>query len=408
MAEPDMDKEKPLTAPPTPAAPPLVETSEEDPWYKVVPGWGWRRCGDDIVYFSNHYSKVKRSNINAPGPPKDCSMEEDPEVESEIAGVAGPHAWTGAAAGATALVYARVLSNQSEEEGKSEDGAMEGGEGRQSGPTFEVFRPEATAAAMGLGSAGRQGGAAAGSGSNGGGSSSSGPCLRENVVNSGAWGDATGGLYTETWSLVFPPGTHAAYFAYCYPYTYSDLRWDMRRWVARASRSGRGQEVQLSEPWKAAWAEEGPPQEVPGPGAEAEEETKEEGSGLRQQLPQGQEAMRAKVGVVLSSMEEALARAKAATSCVQAVADAEGGGAEEGTSRGRESAGGLAGMEGNDTEAGGRHDVDAEPSHKPPSLRLPPATPRVGLPSPEKPLLESLSPSHSRAPAAVAQQRNIR
>jgi len=42
--------------------------------------------------------------------------------------------------------------------------------------------------------------------------------------------------YSQTWSISFPSGVHTAFFAYCFPYTYSDLRRDMVRWENRAVR----------------------------------------------------------------------------------------------------------------------------------------------------------------------------
>jgi hypothetical protein len=41
-------------------------------------------------------------------------------------------------------------------------------------------------------------------------------------------------LYSEGWSLVFPAGTSTAFFAYCQPYTMTDMLLDLTRWEGRA------------------------------------------------------------------------------------------------------------------------------------------------------------------------------
>lgn len=42
--------------------------------------------------------------------------------------------------------------------------------------------------------------------------------------------------YTQSFSVTFPAGCHTAFFAYCFPYTYTDLRRDVVRWEGRAER----------------------------------------------------------------------------------------------------------------------------------------------------------------------------
>jgi Zinc carboxypeptidase/Cytosolic carboxypeptidase N-terminal domain len=43
-------------------------------------------------------------------------------------------------------------------------------------------------------------------------------------------------LFSEVFRVAFPPGTTAAWFAYCYPYGLSDLACDIERWQQRADR----------------------------------------------------------------------------------------------------------------------------------------------------------------------------
>jgi hypothetical protein len=42
-------------------------------------------------------------------------------------------------------------------------------------------------------------------------------------------------LRSESWKVVFPPGTQAAWFCYCFPYSYADLGADMLRWQNRSA-----------------------------------------------------------------------------------------------------------------------------------------------------------------------------
>ena len=43
--------------------------------------------------------------------------------------------------------------------------------------------------------------------------------------------------YSQSWSVTFPANCHTAFFAYCFPYSYTDLRKDMSRWEDRATRA---------------------------------------------------------------------------------------------------------------------------------------------------------------------------
>jgi hypothetical protein len=43
--------------------------------------------------------------------------------------------------------------------------------------------------------------------------------------------------YSQSWSVTFPANCHTAFFAYCFPYSYTDLRKDMSRWEDRAARA---------------------------------------------------------------------------------------------------------------------------------------------------------------------------
>jgi hypothetical protein len=71
--------------------------------------------------------------------------------------------------------------------------------------------------------------------------------------------------YSETWTVTFPPGTHTAFFAYCFPYTFTDLRRDIVRWEKRAIRCARSADanVPIRE-----WDAEAATEDVDGLGAE--------------------------------------------------------------------------------------------------------------------------------------------
>ena len=89
-----------------------------------------------------------------------------------------------------------------------------------------------------------QGAQGAESSSSGGSSSSSGGS------SSGGGAVALDGLfsqYTHSWRISFPRACNTAWFAYCLPYTYSDLQWDVQRWEARAQRVCRGMRVCIGE-----------------------------------------------------------------------------------------------------------------------------------------------------------------
>ncbi len=135
-------------------------------WLPPVPGSGWRRAAGGIVYYQNHYSKVKQMPLLSRA-----------EVQSSDEGGAQDDLEGG-------------------EDEEDEDGDSDGAEG-----------PTTTAD-----------GAA--------------PVSR---------------LYSETFRVVFPPGTKAAFFAYCFPYTYTDLGLDMQRWQWRAQRVSQGHEVGITD-----------------------------------------------------------------------------------------------------------------------------------------------------------------
>ena len=54
-------------------------------------------------------------------------------------------------------------------------------------------------------------------------------------------------LYTESWRVQFPKDCTTAYFAYCYPYTYTDLSFDTLRWQHRSLRIASGLHVPVEE-----------------------------------------------------------------------------------------------------------------------------------------------------------------
>lgn len=57
-----------------------------------------------------------------------------------------------------------------------------------------------------------------------------------------------GSRFSHAWTIAFPVGTTAAWFAYAPPYTYSDLRRDIFRWESRAAALGRGEQVPIASP----------------------------------------------------------------------------------------------------------------------------------------------------------------
>jgi len=135
-------------------------------WLPPIPGCGWRRAGGGIVYYQNHYSKVKQMPLLSRA-----------EVQSAVEG--------GGAEGA-----------EEQQDDEDEEGDSDGAEG-----------PSTSAD-----------GAA--------------PVSR---------------LYSETFRVVFPPGTKAAFFAYCFPYTYTDLGLDVQRWQWRAQRVSQGAYVGITD-----------------------------------------------------------------------------------------------------------------------------------------------------------------
>ena len=57
-----------------------------------------------------------------------------------------------------------------------------------------------------------------------------------------------GPRFSHAWTITFPAGTTAAWFAYAPPYTYTDLRRDISRWEMRAEALGRGEQVIIASP----------------------------------------------------------------------------------------------------------------------------------------------------------------
>ncbi len=136
----------------------------------VIPGSGWRRAGDTVLYHRNTYRRTK------------CKFQ--------------PPVWLGSSSGS---------------DGSGGNSSCGGGGGGGGG--------------VGLGDGG----------------------FAASFSHYSSGKEEQQALYTHSWSISFPPSCHTAWFAYCLPYSYSDLLWDVRRWEARALRVSRGEVVSIGE-----------------------------------------------------------------------------------------------------------------------------------------------------------------
>jgi hypothetical protein len=147
-------------------------------WPPLVPGDGWRRCGEHVCYAPNKYTKVCGNGDLASVPAKgvsvgQCDTDPDTDVDDVSPAV-----------------------------------AMDGGVVSETSATSTVVAANATTA------------------------ESAANLLRQGSVyeHRGASIEYQS-LYSESWSVVFPEGTTVAFFAYCQPYTMTDLLFDVKRYV---------------------------------------------------------------------------------------------------------------------------------------------------------------------------------
>jgi hypothetical protein len=238
---------------PEASAPSKTPVEPETLWPGPQPGSGWRRMGRDIVYCDGTHFKQKRKVGQAPradlrairqaaveacggdsvaadrlvsaelvrlsrqggGGDAGCGAADhgpalaDPLKQAE--GLSTPDAASGAGMAAFAAVAVKPAPGQEEEADEEADDDDSG----------DDAQAPAAATPAGAREGSRRGKAAPGGDSE----------------------EASRRLHAETWSVVFPPGTSAAWFAYCFPYTFSDLGTDVLRWQSRSAACESGASV---------------------------------------------------------------------------------------------------------------------------------------------------------------------
>jgi hypothetical protein len=207
----------PQPAPPPPSVPACPPGVPSVFWPPLVPGDGWRRCGEDVCYIPNKFIKLPCGSALSPPPPL------PPQLPPQLPSVVSPVALdAGSAAGVAGSMTPSL-------------GAPVGG-----GPGTAATAGMSVAAGAGAGAgaggaAGGGGGSGSGSGSGSGNDGEPPSLLRQGSVFVPQSVPASQQhLYSEGWSMVFPPGTTTAFFAYCQPYTMTDLLLDLARWEGRA------------------------------------------------------------------------------------------------------------------------------------------------------------------------------
>lgn len=150
-------------------------------WPPVIPGEGWRRCGEDVCYYSNRYFKLSTASALSPAPEPPAAMDRAGSRGSSDGGDGDSNSGGGPLTSPIAGVPSEVSSAEASGDGDGVNYLKQG----------SVYRPPAAAS-----STQQQ-------------------------------------LYSESWSVTFPPSTKVAFFAYCHPYTFTDLLLDLRRWEDR-------------------------------------------------------------------------------------------------------------------------------------------------------------------------------
>ena len=197
----------------------------------MVPGDGWRRCGENICYIPNKYTKLPCVSAISPPPPPVLLT-----LPSSAVGASG----SGTASYSSTPVVATAGATPTSVTASSP--------------------ASATSAAVPLATAGN------------GAAPASAAAIAANTAPSGTTATTTAAadalrqgsvycvpgapsgqpqpqqqLFSETWSVVFPAGTTVAFFAYCQPYTMTDLLFDLRRWEVRSNRVVAGDTVGVEE-----------------------------------------------------------------------------------------------------------------------------------------------------------------
>lgn len=174
----------------------------------MVPGDGWRRCGDAVCYYANRYRKLPN----------------EPALHHTVEDVGSGHGIGSGSDGSASEGDGGVVVME-DGSGDDDGGGGQGGDAKQPKPKLT-----SNIKATGL------------SRSVNGSVLMATPAVpnHDSVATLFGGSESNAGsefntqqLYSESWSMVFPAGTVTAFFAYCHPYTFTDLMMDIARWDHR-------------------------------------------------------------------------------------------------------------------------------------------------------------------------------